>query len=108
MNPNEASANKTYNINQNGVTIIPVPSNPSRKLVLLRIIVNTKGASSNTATIYDSNATIGANSDYKKGAVDTVNTTGNIEYGFPMFNGIYIVVAAGTAADLTVVYAETP
>ena len=108
MNPHEASANKTYNITQNGTTFIPLPANPAGKLVLVRIIVNTKGASSNTAAIYDSNETIGANNERKKGTLDTVNTIGSIEYGLPMFNGIYIVVATGTAADMTVVYAETP
>lgn len=102
MNPNEASANKTYNLNTNGVTIIP------GKFVLVRLIINTKGASSNTVTIYDSNTTIGANADQKKGTVDTVNTTGNIELGYPVLNGIYIVSATGTAADITLVYADTP
>lgn len=108
MNPNEASANKTYNITTNGTTVIPVPSNPTQKLVLVRIVVNTKGASSNTAAIYDSTETLGANDEYKKGTLDTVNTLGNVEYGFPMYNGIYIITATGTAADLTVVYKTTP
>ena len=106
MNPNEASANKTYNIKTNGTTFIPVPANPVGKLVLVRIVINTKGASSNTAVIYDSNETLGANDDYRKAGLDTVNTTGHIDYGFPMFNGIYIVVATGTAPDMTVVYKE--
>lgn len=108
MNPNEASANKTYNITTNGTTFIPLPANPAGKLVLVRIVVNTKGASSNTATIYDSNETLGTAPELRKGALDTVNTLGSVEYGFPMYNGIYIVVATGTAADMTVVYKETP
>src|SRR3990167_2829376 len=102
MNPNEASANKTYNITTNTTTVIP------GKFVLVRIIVNKKGASSNTATIYDSTEALGVNSDYKKGIVDTTDKVGNIECGFPVFNGIYIVTETGTAPDLTVVYAETP
>lgn len=102
MNPNEASANKTLNINTNGTTVL------AGKFVLLRLIINTKGASSNVATIYDSTEALGANAERKKGTVDTVNTTGNIELGYPVYDGIYIVTATGTAADLTLVYAETP
>lgn len=108
MNPNQESANKTYNITTNGTVIIPVPANPTGKLVLIRIIVGTKGGSGSTAAIYDSNATIAANADYKKGTLDTVNTLGAVPMGFVMFNGIYIVVGGGTAPDLTIVYAETP
>lgn len=108
MNPNEASANKTYNITANGVTIIPLPANDTGKFVLVRLIINKKGASSNTATIYDSNATLGANSDYRKGTLDTTVSIGSIECGYPMYNGIYIDVATGTAPDITVVYKDTP
>jgi hypothetical protein len=106
MNPKEATANRYYNVNTLGTTIIPLPSNPRRNLVLVAIVVNTKGASSNLATIYDSNATIGARVENKIGVLDTVNTTGRIEYGLPIYNGIYIVLSAGTAADLTVIYAN--
>ena len=102
MNPQEASANRTINITTNGTTFV------SGKFVLVRIVVNTKGASSNTATIYDSNETIGANDEYKKGTVDTTDKVTSLEYGFPMYNGIYIVTNAGTAPNLTVVYAPTP
>ena len=108
MNPNEASANKTFNITTNGTTIIPVPSNPTQKWVLISVIVMTKGGSGHTAQIFDSNATLGANTDYKKGTLDTVNTLGNVPMQFPMYNGIYIVTGGGTAADLTVVYKTTP
>lgn len=102
MNPNEASANKTYNITTNGITQIPVPANPVGKLVLVRVIVNTKGASSNTATIYDSAST----EENKKGKIDTTASVGAIECGYPIFNGLRIVTETGTAPDLTVVYKE--
>lgn len=108
MNPNEASANKTYNITTNGITIIPVPTNPTAKLVLIRLVFNKKGASSNVATIYDSNTTIGENVDYKKGTIDTTDKVTALECGYPMYNGIYIKTETGTAPDITVVYAETP
>lgn len=108
MNPNESSANKRINITTNGTTVLPVPSNPSRKFVLIRIVINAKGASSNTATIYDSNETIGANNEQLIGKIDTTANIATLEYGLPLYNGIYIVTATGTAPDLTVVYAETP
>jgi len=71
---------------------------------LIRIVVNTKGASSNTAKIYDSADT----EENLKGTLDTTANVGAIEYGFPLYNGLRIVTAAGTAPDITVVYAETP
>lgn len=108
MNPNEASANKTYNITTNGVVFIPVPANPTGKLVLQALVINTKGASSNTVTIYDSNLTLGANVELRKGTIDTTVVPGRFEYNIPMFKGIYIVVATGTAPDITVIYSETP
>jgi len=106
MNPDQASANKTLNITTNGTVVIPIPANPAGKLVLVRLVINKKGASSNSATIYDSNDTIGANAQQRKGTLDTTVNVGSIEYGFPCFNGIYIVVATGTAPDITVVYKE--
>jgi len=102
MNSNDQSDNKTYNITTNGTTILP------GKLVLIRIVVNTKGASSNTATIYDSTEAIGANAERKKGELDTTSAVGNVEYGFICYDGIYIDVNTGTAPDLTVIYKETP
>jgi hypothetical protein len=103
MNPNETSANKTYNITTNGNTVIT-----GHKLVLIRIVVNKKGASSNTATIYNSTQAQGADPSKKIGTIDTTDRVGSIEYGIPMLNGIFIVTATGTAPDLSVVYKETP
>lgn len=100
MNPKEASANKTYNINTNGVTVIP------GRFVLIRLVFNKKGASSNVATIYDSNSTIGESAEYKKGTIDTTDKLTSLECGYPVFNGIYIKTETGTAPDITVVYAE--
>lgn len=97
MNPNEASANKYKNITTNGDTLI------TGKIVLIRIIVNTKGASSNTATLYD-----GLDSSDKVGIIDTTVTERVIEYGIPFLSGLKITTATGTAPNLTVVYADTP
>ena len=76
--------------------------------MLIRIVINTKGASSNTATIYDSTEALGENAELRKGKIDTTVDPGTFEYGFTCFNGIYIVTAVGTAPDITVVYSETP
>lgn len=98
MNPNEASANKTYNITGNTTTQL------TGKLVLIAIVINTKGSGSNTAEIYNS----GSTTENKIGKLDTTANVGRIEYDIPMLNGIRIVTSTGTAGDLTVIYAETP
>lgn len=104
MNPNEASGNKSINITTLGTTTILPAANPRGKLVLLSVIVGTKGGSSNTAKIYDSATT----EENLKSTLDTVNTLGAVAYNLPFYNGIRIVTAVGTPADLTIVYAETP
>lgn len=96
MNPQQSSSNRTYNITANGVTQI------TGRFVLIRIIVNIKGASSNRATIYDSAST----NENKIGTIDTTVTERVIECGYPVTNGIRVVVETGTAPDLTLVYAE--
>src|SRR3990167_2722736 len=101
MNPQEASANKSKNITTNGLTSI------TGKLVLIAIVINTKGASSNTAKIYD-DANGEETPEKLKGTIDTTDRVGRIEYGLPMYEGINIRTATGTPADITVIYAETP
>jgi len=100
MNPNEASANKTINITTNGTTIVP------GKCVLLLFVVGTSGTSS-VATIYDSNAAIGANVEKKKARITTAANR-NIPLRTFMENGIYVVTTGSPAADITIVYATTP
>lgn len=85
-----------------------MPANPTGKLILISLIINTKGGSSNTITIYDSNATIGENPANRKATIDSTVAPGAFLYNLAMFNGIYIVSKTGTAPDITVVYAETP
>ena len=101
MNPQEASANKSQNITTNGLTSI------TGKLVLIAIVINTKGASANTAKIYDD--VNGEETPEKlKATIDTTGATIRLDYGIIMYEGINIRTATGTAADLTVIYAETP
>jgi len=95
MNQETYGANLWRNIKTNGTTTIP------GKWELIAIVVNTKGASSNTAKIYDDTA---ATPERLIGTIDTTVSLGRVEYGIPMFNGIYIITAVGTAPDLTLIY----
>lgn len=69
--------------------------------VLRRIVINTKGSTSNTLTIYDNTTGSGT----VIGVIDTVNgASGHFEYGVNFSTGLTIVTANGTAADVTVIY----
>src|SRR3990167_6360172 len=101
MNPNEASANLSRNTTTKGLTSI------SGKFVLIAIVINTKGGSSNTAKIYDDVN----GEETPENLIATIDTTGatiRLDYGLPMLKGINIRTATGTDADLTVIYAPTP
>lgn len=93
----EDSANRSYNISSNGLTTIP------GRWILERIIINSKGASSNTAKIYD-DVEGEETSENLKATIDTTASVGSLEYRIPMFNGINVRTATGTAPNLTVVY----
>ena len=101
MNPNEASANKSRNITNNGLTSI------TGKFVFIAIVINTKGGSSNTIKIYD-DVNGEETPENLKATIDTTEAAKRLDYGIPMLKGINIRTATGTAADLTVIYAETP
>ena len=107
MNPNLNTGNKHLHINTNGTVIVPVPANPVGKLILIALVINTKGASSNTASIYDSTQEQGEVAENLKAVLDTTVIPGRFEYNIPIENGIYIEVETGTAPDLTLIWAET-
>lgn len=91
------TTNKSYNITGNGVTTL------NGRLLLVSLIIGTKGASSNTITVYnDSEAT----PEKKIGKFDTTANPGVIELNIPCLNGIHLVTESGTAPDVTVVYQE--
>lgn len=101
----ESGNTKAQNITTLGTVVIPLPANPTGKLILKSILIGTKGASSNTLTVYDSNPTLGANAELKKATIDTTVLPGEFDFeDLIFFNGIYIVCAAGTAPDATVLY----
>ena len=68
--------------------------------IFRRLVINTKGVSSNTFTIYDNTAGSGT----VIATVDTVNSTGSLEYGLAFSTGLTIVSATGTSANATVIY----
>lgn len=68
--------------------------------IFRRLVINTKGGSSNTFTIYDNTAGSGT----VIATVDTVNSTGSLEYGLAFSTGLTIVSASGTSANATVIY----
>ena len=99
MNPLESSANEFTNITTLGTTVI------SGKLVLVRVVVNKKGATSNVATLNRLDSPEGKTAI---GVIDTTDKVGNIEYGLPCNNGLEVVTATGTQADLTIVTRPQP
>jgi hypothetical protein len=71
--------------------------------VLGSVIINKVGATGNTLTIYDDTAATAANAI---AAIDTtrVGLGGNLDFNVVMSRGIFVVLASGTAADLTITY----
>ena len=69
--------------------------------ILRRIVVNTKGGITNTLTIYDNTTATGA----VIGVVDTGNAAGGaFDYELDFTTGLTVVLAGGTAADITIIF----
>lgn len=94
-------ANGTYlhvsaNTAAGGAVISPNPG-----AVLMRVVINTVGATNNQLTIYDGQSTSGK-------VIAVVNATNNsipsLEYGIVAPGGLWYTLLTGTAADLTIVY----
>jgi len=89
-------ASSSYlHLNANGTTTVK-----SGAGVLRRIVINTRGGIVNTLTIYDNTTATGA----VIGAVDTVNAGGAFNYELDFTTGLTVVLAGGTAADITIIY----
>lgn len=89
------SANKFKNITTNGNTVVTESSE------LVSLVINTKGASSNTATIYKGTS---ENPNMKIGTVNTTVDPGRFDYGIACPSGFLVVTATGTAPDITLIY----
>lgn len=83
------------NITTNTTTVVK-----SGEGFLHSICVNTKGATANTAAIYDNTAASGT----KIGTLDTTAAVGCMVYDIRFGTGLTVVTATGTAPDLTVSY----
>lgn len=89
-------ASSSYlHLNANGTTTVK-----SGAGVLRRIVINTRGGILNTLTIYDNTTATGA----VIGVVDTVNAGGAFDYELDFTTGLTVVLAVGTAADITIIY----
>ena len=90
------SASSYAHLNSTGTTTIKTGAG-----IFRRLVVNTKGSSSNTFTIYDN--TVGSGTVIA--TIDTVNAVGGFfEYGLAFSIGLTVVSATGTSADITVIY----
>lgn len=66
--------------------------------VLHRLVINSKGASGNTVTLYDSTSGSGT----VLAVVDATQNVVSLAYDVNFITGLTAVVAAGTAADITI------
>lgn len=67
---------------------------------LVAVMINTKGASGNVLTMYDNTT----NSGTKIATIDTTASLTFLPYNAGFSTGLTIVLATGTAADLTFTY----
>ncbi len=93
MSAKATGANDTGHISTNTTTTLK-----SGPCVLLAVTINSKGAG-NTATVFDSKTGSG-----KTVAVIDTTQPGTFHYNAQLDNGLTIVTANGTAADITVSY----
>lgn len=66
--------------------------------VFSEVTINTKGATGNLLTVYDGTSTGGT----VIASIDTTVAVGSFLYDVRVEVGIYVVLASGTAADLTI------
>lgn len=93
---NDNQRPQSANITTNATTVLKRGAGTLR-----RIIINTNGATNNTAAIRDGVDASGA-------LIGTINTTaavgGVFEYNLDFFTGLTIVTGTGTPANMTIVY----
>jgi hypothetical protein len=90
-----AGALNYSNLSANGTTTIKSGSG-----WLHSITINSKGATGNTATLYDNTAASGT----KIATIDTTSQIQTLLFDVAFSTGLTIVLATGTSADLTVSY----
>jgi len=95
----------TTHLNANGTTTIftPQATNQSSQAVLHTISINTKGAASNTISVYNDVTAVAAN---LIAVIDSTSAVQSLFYDAICNNGLTVVLATGTAADITVSWAK--
>lgn len=91
-------------LSANGTTVVftPVTGVGSSYAILHSIVINTKGASANTLAVYNDVSAVAGN---QIAAIDSTNAAiGAILLDVKCTLGITVVLATGTAADITVVW----
>jgi hypothetical protein len=83
------------NLSANGTTTVK-----SGAGLLHSLCINTKGATGNTATLYDNTSGSGT----KIATIDTTAQVQTLLYDVGFTTGLTIVLATGTSADITVSY----
>lgn len=73
----------------------------SQTIYLSHVTINTKGALANTVTLYDGTVAQGV----ILAIIDTTVSIGTLLYDVTLMNGLTVVMATGTAADVTVAWA---
>jgi hypothetical protein len=68
--------------------------------VLGNVSINTKGASSNTLTLYDNTTSSGT----IIAVIDTTSVVGTLNFGCRFNKGLVAVMGTGTAADVTITF----
>ncbi len=98
---NDNVGNIKVNINTVGLMSIP------GKWILVAIVINSKGASSNVLKIYDDVS--GEMTPEKRFAtIDTTASIGRLRYGVPIWEGLNLSCELGTAGDYTIIYRPMP
>ena len=82
-------SNYTY-INSNST------ATPSGAKTLIRVVINSKGATANTLTLKDGGTTFAV--------LDTTTAPGYVDFNVRVPGGLSAVMAGGTAADVTLVW----
>lgn len=89
-------ASSYQHINGNGTTV--VKNGPGQ---LFNVCINSKGSTANNVTIYDNTAASGT-------VIAVIDTTSQIQvlnYDIGFSTGLTVVMATGTAGDVTISYA---
>jgi hypothetical protein len=90
------TSGKYTNIAANGTVVVATGQG-----VLRCITINSKGATGNTATVYDNTSAAGN----KIATIDTTSGVLTLRYDCEYATGLTVVLANGTTADITVVTA---